>query len=68
MMRRLTACSYHVKYAFQIQSTFYSCLNVKELFPQKKHDIWYLSYCNVTRTHNHLPDKQTPNYIAQQAK
>ena len=27
----LTVCSYHVTYAFQSESTLYSCLNVKEL-------------------------------------
>ena len=68
MMRRLTAFSYHVEYAFQSESTFYSCLNVKELFPQKMHDIWYLSDCNVTQTHNHILLKQTHNNIDQQAK
>ena len=26
-----TVCSYHVTYAFQSESTLYSCLNVKEL-------------------------------------
>ena len=26
----MTACSYHVTYAFQSESTLYSCLNVKE--------------------------------------
>ena len=27
----LTVCSCHVRYAFQSESTLYSCLNVKEL-------------------------------------
>ena len=30
----MTVCYYHVTYAFQSESTLYSCLNVKELFPQ----------------------------------
>ena len=28
---RLNACSYHITYVFQNESTLYSCLNVKEL-------------------------------------
>ena len=39
----LTGCSYHVTYAFQSESTISSCLNVKELLAQNKHDIWSLS-------------------------
>ena len=31
-----TVCSYHVTYAFQSESTLYSCLNVKELFARTK--------------------------------
>ena len=42
-------CSYHVTYAFQSESTLYSCLS----------DIWSWSDCNGTRTHNHLVRKQT---------
>ena len=30
-MTAMTVCSYHVMYAFQSESTIYSCLNVKEL-------------------------------------
>ena len=30
----LTVCSYHVTYAFKSESKLFSCLNVKELFPQ----------------------------------
>ena len=36
-------CSYHVKYAFQSESTPYSCLNVTELFPRSRQEIWSLS-------------------------
>ena len=39
-------CSYHVMYAFQSESTFCSCLDVKELPAQNRRDIWSLSDCN----------------------
>ena len=48
----LTVCSYHVTYAFQSESALYSCLNVKELLPRSRHEIWSLSDCNCTRTRN----------------
>ena len=35
----LTVCSYHVTYAFQSESTLYSCLNVKELLARSRHEI-----------------------------
>ena len=50
----LTVCSYHVIYAFQSESTLYSCLNVKELLAQNRCDIWNLSDCSGTWTHNHM--------------
>ena len=31
----MTVCYYHIEYAFQSESTLYSCLNVKELLAQK---------------------------------
>ena len=62
-----TECSYHVAYAFQSESTFYSCLNVKELLAQNRSDIWSLSDCNGTRTHNHLARKRTLNHLAKLA-
>ena len=31
--------SYHVTYAFQSESTLYSCLNVKELLPRNRREI-----------------------------
>ena len=65
---KLTACSCHVRYAFQTESTFYSCLNVKELFVQDRGETWSLSDCNWTRTHNHLVHKQTLNHLAKLAK
>ena len=34
----ITACSYHVTYAFQNESTLYSCLNVRELLARNRRD------------------------------
>ena len=39
----LTVCSYNVTYAFQSESTLYSCLNVKELLALNRGKIWNLS-------------------------
>ena len=64
----LSVCSYHVTYAFQSESTLYSCLNVKELLARSRREIWNLSDCNWTRTHNHLVHKRTLNHIAKLAK
>ena len=64
----LCVCSYHVTYAFQSESTLYSCLNVKELFAWNRCQIWSLSDCNGTRTHNHLVHKRTLNHLAKLAK
>ena len=60
----LTICSYHVTYAFQSESTLYSCLNVKELLAQSRRKIWSLSDCNWTRTQKHLVRKRTLNHLA----
>ena len=46
-----------------IESTLYSCLNVKELLAQNGRDIWNLSDYNGTRTHNHLVRKRTNNWL-----
>ena len=35
----LTVCSCHVTYAFQSESTFYSCLHVKELLTRSRREI-----------------------------
>ena len=35
----LTVCCYHVTYAFQCESTFYSCLNVNELLARNRRNI-----------------------------
>ena len=64
----MVVCSYHVTYAFQSESTLYSCLNVKEPLARSRHKIWSWSECNWTRTHNHLVDKRTPNHLAKLAK
>ena len=36
---QLPVCFYHVTYAFQSESTLYSCLNVKELLARKRGKI-----------------------------
>ena len=64
----LTVCSCHVTYAFQNESTLYICLNVKELLVRNRRDIWSLSDCNGTRTHNHLVCKRTLNHLAKLVK
>ena len=63
----LTVSSCHVTYAFQSESTLYICLNVKELLSRNRREIWTLSDCNWTRTHNHLVPKQTLNHLAKLA-
>ena len=59
-----TVCSCHVTYVFQRESTFYCCLNVKELLAWSRREIWGLSDCNWTRTQNHLVLKRTLNHLA----
>ena len=59
----LTACYYHLTYAFQSESTLYSCLNVKEILARGRHEIWSLSDCNWTRTHNHLVHKRLAKLV-----
>ena len=49
-----TVCSCHVTYAFENESTLYSCLNAKELLARSRREIWRWSDCNSTRTQNHL--------------
>ena len=67
-MVHLTVCSCHVTNMFPSESTFYSCLNAKELLTPNRHKIWGLSDCNCTQTHNDLVHKQTPNHLAKLAK
>ena len=64
----LNAFSYHITYAFQSESTRYSCLNAKELLARNRCETGSLSECNWTRTHNHLVHKQTLNHLAKLAK
>ena len=64
----LIACSGPVTYAFQSECTLYSCLNVNELLPWSKCEIWSLIDSNWTRTNNHVVHKQTLNHLAKLAK
>ena len=41
---------FHVTYAFQSESTLYSCLNVKELLARNRPEVLSLSDWNWTRT------------------
>ena len=63
----MTASSCHVTYAFQSESTLYSCPNVKELLAQSRCEIWSLSDCNCTWTHNHLVRKKPLKHLAKLA-
>ena len=60
----MTVCFRHVTYAFQRESTLYSCLNVKELLARGRREIRSLSDCNQTRTQKHLVRKRTLNHLA----
>ena len=60
----MTVCSCHVTYAFQSESTLYSCLNIKELLARYRCENWSLSDCNWNRTQNHLTRKRTHNHLA----
>ena len=62
------ACFYHVMSTFQSESTFYSCLNVKELLALNRWHICRLSDCNENRTHNHLVRVRTLNHLVKLAE
>ena len=62
----LTACYYHVTYAFQSESTLYIFQNVKELLAGNRSDIW--SDCNGTEPHNHLVRKRRLNHLVKLTK
>ena len=66
----MTVCSYYVTYLFQSESTLYSSLNVKELLARNRREIWSLSDCSWTRSHNHWirKRKRTLNHLAKLAK
>ena len=40
-VRKTIVCSCYVTYAFQSESTPYSCLNVKELLARSRREIWW---------------------------
>ena len=63
----MTVYSVHVTYAFQSESTLYSCLNVKEILAWNRSKIWSLSDYRGTLTYNHLDCKQTLNHLAKLA-
>ena len=48
----------------QSESTLWRCLTATELVAQSRRDIWRLSDCSKTRTHNHLVRKQTFSHLA----
>ena len=58
----VTVYSCHVTYAFQSESTIYSCLNVKNFLSPRRCQISRLSNCNWTCTQNHLVLKRTLNH------
>ena len=64
----MTACSYHVMYAFQSEYTLYIFLNVKELLCLKQVRYLNLSDPNGTQIHNHLIRKRKMNHIVKLAK
>ena len=64
----LTLCYCPVTYAFQSKSTLYTCMNATKLLPRCRREIWNLSDCNWTRTHNHFFPKRTLNHLAKLAK
>ena len=64
----LTVCSSHVIYRFQIEFTFYSCLNIKELLAQSRRESWSLSDCNWTQTQIQLVRKRRLNHLVNLAK
>ena len=64
----MIVCYYHVTYAFESESTLYTCLNVKEVLPWNRRYIWSLSDKNGIRTHNHLVCIRTLNHLASLGK
>ena len=64
----LTVCLCHVTYAFESDSILYSWINVKELIARSRREIWSVSNCNWTQTHNHLVRKGTLNHLAERPK
>ena len=60
----LTVGSYHVTYAFQSESILYICMIVKDILARNRHEIYSLSDCNGTRTHNYIVRKGTLKHLA----
>ena len=58
--------SCHVR--VQSESIFYRCLNVKELLPRSRREIWSLSDCNWIWNHHHLVHERTLNHLAKLVK
>ena len=65
---QLIVCSYHFTHAFQSESTFYNCLDVKELLAWNRHHISSVRDCKETQTRNQLVRKQTLNHLAKLAR
>ena len=59
----LIVCSCRVTYAFQCESSLYSCLNVNELLARSRREIWGLVDCNWIRTQNHLVRQRTDGWV-----
>ena len=64
----LTLCSSHVRYAVQSESTLYNCLNVKQLLPGSRREIYRRSDCNSTRTKNQLVLKRKLRHFVELTK
>ena len=64
----LTVSSYHLTYAFQSESTLFSCQSIKELLAWSRLYILSLSECNWSWTCNQLVDKWTLIHVTQLAK
>ena len=61
----LTVSFYDVTYAFQRESTLYTCLNVKELPARSWRGIGSLSDWNLIGTQKHLVRKGTLQHLAE---
>ena len=59
----LTVCFCHVTYKFQVKSIILSCLNVEHLRARNRSEIWSLSKCNHSRSHNHLVPQKRLNHL-----
>ena len=55
--------TYHATYAFQSESTLYTCLNVRKLLARNRRNIRSLNDCNEIQTNNHFICKWTLNHL-----